>query len=234
MKCLALDLSTAKASLCLTVNNSLLQELPFLSEKNHSSELFPLLQQFAPGFPSIDFWALNLGPGSFTGIRASIAAVGGLNFPFQKPVYGINAHDAICAEINQCPLPGTTPSCLCLISDARRGEVYASIYASRDGRWLPFKDTHIITIEGLAPQIAPDKTVLFAGPDIERFRTQITTTFGIRAQFAPDPLFPKARFVAQIAAQMHRREIPACTTLEPVYLRPISYVKVADLQKKTI
>ncbi len=229
MKCLALDLATPKASLALVENDRLVTEIPFTSDKNHSSSLFSLLEPLAPVFPSLDCWAINLGPGSFTGIRAAIAALKGLNYPFQKPVYGVNAHDAICAELLESAPLDESISQLCLVSDARRGEAYITSYQRNGQKWTPRSPTRITAINALPAQFVHGKgRIFFTGSDITVFAAQINQSFGRHAQIAPEPLYSTARHVAQIAADMHAGKIPACTALEPVYLRPVSYAKLAD------
>lgn len=229
MKCLAIDLSSPVASMALTTGEQTIKEFIFGTNVSHGKMLFSHLESLRPEFSSIDFWAVNLGPGSFAGIRASIAAVQGLNFSLQKPVYGINAHEAISQETFMTPSgdQGTLDH-LCILSDARRGEVYATVYDSHESGWQLSEDTHITKVSALPTRFTADAKVFFTGPDIENFQKEISTAFGSRAQIATEALYPKAPRLAQIARAMHEGKIPAVHRLDPIYLRPISFVKVTD------
>ncbi|MDL5053123.1 tRNA (adenosine(37)-N6)-threonylcarbamoyltransferase complex dimerization subunit type 1 TsaB [Oscillatoria laete-virens NRMC-F 0139] len=227
MKCIALEPATTAPSLALVEDAQILREVSLPSGREQGGAIFSILREWRADFERLDCWAVGLGPGSFTGIRAAIATMQGLNFPFRKPIYGVNSHDAVALE----PLPpedefGTGDARhMCVVSDARRDEIYVTIYERENEAWRPYRDTHIVSIDALAAETADDASIFFTGPALGQFRAHISMVFGNRAQFAPEAVFPKARRTAQIAMEMHGGQRVACTNLEPVYLRPVSFVK---------
>ena len=44
-------------------------------------------------YAAIDVYCCNVGPGSFTGIRVSVAAIKGLNFGFEKKIISVNTFE---------------------------------------------------------------------------------------------------------------------------------------------
>jgi tRNA threonylcarbamoyl adenosine modification protein YeaZ len=76
--------------------------------------------------------AVGMGPGPFTGLRVGIAAGRAFAFGAGKPVVPIVSHDAIAFGA------GLTAPTL-IVTDARRREVYWSVYAGLDELGLPIR-----------------------------------------------------------------------------------------------
>ncbi|MDK3157999.1 tRNA (adenosine(37)-N6)-threonylcarbamoyltransferase complex dimerization subunit type 1 TsaB [Kamptonema cortianum] len=156
MKCIALEPATTAPSLALVEDAQILREVSLPSGREQGGAIFSILREWRADFERLDCWAVGLGPGSFTGIRAAIATMQGLNFPFRKPIYGVNSHDAVALE----PLPpedefGTGDARhMCVVSDARRDEIYVTIYERENEAWRPYRDTHIVSIDALAAETA--------------------------------------------------------------------------------
>jgi tRNA threonylcarbamoyladenosine biosynthesis protein TsaB len=76
-------------------------------------------------FDALDRVAVTIGPGSFTGLRVGIATARGIALAAEIPLIAINSFEAVAANIEQDaeqPLP------ICVIFDARRGEVYVQLF----------------------------------------------------------------------------------------------------------
>jgi tRNA threonylcarbamoyl adenosine modification protein YeaZ len=93
------------------------------SHRYHSAILIPTLQeglqQCGITLEDLGGITVNLGPGSFTGIRTGVNTVRTLAQFLETPVYGLNHFDILAAT-----QPGTT---LALYLDAFRGNVYHSV-----------------------------------------------------------------------------------------------------------
>jgi tRNA threonylcarbamoyladenosine biosynthesis protein TsaB len=89
-----------------------------------------------------DLIAVGLGPGSFTGVRAGIAAARGLALPRHTPIKGVSSFDAL--ALTALPLMPADAMVLCVLADARRGEVYNALYG-RDGE--PLRECRISSRE---------------------------------------------------------------------------------------
>ncbi len=66
-------------------------------------------------------WAVDIGPGSFTGVRIGVATVKGIAFATGAEVIAVNAFDAVCAARSLAPRDATP------MLEAGKGEVYFRI-----------------------------------------------------------------------------------------------------------
>jgi tRNA threonylcarbamoyl adenosine modification protein YeaZ len=80
-------------------------------------------------YPDLDVIAVNHGPGSFTGVRAGVAAARGLALALGRPVIAVNTLEALAAAAGVQPA-GTVVAAV----DARRGQVYVQTFDHRLGR----------------------------------------------------------------------------------------------------
>jgi tRNA threonylcarbamoyl adenosine modification protein YeaZ len=130
---LALDTSTTRGSVALLRDNDALASETF--ERARAGDgLFDavdaVLRRASASPSQIEMFAVGLGPGSFTGIRAAIAAARGLALPGKRPIKGVSSFDAI--ALTGLPKMPDDATGLCVQCDARRGELYYAIY-DRDG-----------------------------------------------------------------------------------------------------
>src|SRR5437867_1186826 len=116
---LAIDTSTARGAVAV-----LRDDRPVADETFECDGLFRALEKLNPG--NFDLVVVGVGPGSFTGIRAGIAAAKGLALPQRVPILPACSFDAIAAAA----LPSMPKDCpqMCVICDARREEVYFAMY----------------------------------------------------------------------------------------------------------
>jgi tRNA threonylcarbamoyladenosine biosynthesis protein TsaB len=77
----------------------------------------------ALGYRDLDLLAVNRGPGSFTGVRAGVAAARALALALARPVLAVNTLEALAAAAGPQPA-GTVVAAV----DARRGEVYVQTF----------------------------------------------------------------------------------------------------------
>jgi tRNA threonylcarbamoyl adenosine modification protein YeaZ len=111
---LAIDTSTARGAVAV-----LRDDQPLAEEHFARDGLFAALAKLNPG--KFDAIAVGVGPGSFTGIRAGIAAAKGLALPGGLPVKAVCSFDAI--ALTALPrMPRDCPQ-LCVLCDARRDEI---------------------------------------------------------------------------------------------------------------
>ncbi len=164
--------------------------------------------------------AVGLGPGSFTGIRAGIAAAKGLALPRHLPIKGVSSFDAL--ALTALPkMPRDCPQ-MCVLGDARRDEVYCAFY-DRDGR--PTAACQIKALEAIADEI--HNPIWFVSPEIERFQNDIASLFGGFASIGGTPVFPGAAALGWLAVQrFHADGDRGDEHLEPIYLRTPQYKKL--------
>ena len=169
-----------------------------------TTDLFTALQRLNPtGFDQI---VVGVGPGSFTGIRAGIAAAKGLALPGNVPVLPACSFDAIALTA----LPAMPRDCpqMCVLCDARRDEVYFALY-DRQGRRTG--DCRLGALE----TIDVHNPIWFVSSEMEKYRDALRETFGGFATVCETSVFPRAELLR-----------PEKLPLEPIYLRETDYKKI--------
>src|SRR5271167_3853973 len=131
---LGLDTSTSIASLALIAHGKVAASLarPVTS---HGAALPGAIDEIlgAAGLSIRDLgaFAVGTGPGSFTGLRIGISYAKGIAMASGCAIAGVPAFDAIALallERNNIGLGTELGRLVCVVLDARKGEVYAALY----------------------------------------------------------------------------------------------------------
>jgi len=128
MRILALDTATSACTVAVVDGESVLAELTLQVPRAHSTRLMPLvaqaLKESGLDRRDLDAVAVGVGPGSFTGLRIGLATAKGLAFALDKPCVGVCTLKAMAYGT------GAQEGLVVSLLDARRGQVYAGIYAA--------------------------------------------------------------------------------------------------------
>jgi tRNA threonylcarbamoyladenosine biosynthesis protein TsaB len=111
---LALEASSDTASVALWRDGEMIAGREFYSKQSLSSDLFPVLSCLLEGVSSVDTIVVGLGPGSYAGVRITIAAALGLQCVWGCKVVGVPSVAAA----------GNVTETFQVIGDARRGSWY--------------------------------------------------------------------------------------------------------------
>lgn len=126
MLILAVDCATKSIGLALLNEDEVCAEFYLKLGRHHTEILLPALDKLflltghEPG--EVDLLACTVGPGSFTGLRIGVSTVKGLALAMARPVVGVSTLEAL--AFNALPFRGL----ICSMLDARRNQVYASLY----------------------------------------------------------------------------------------------------------
>lgn len=171
---LALDTTAAVATAALFRDGTLIAEREADAGKKHAETALPLiealLEEYGVKIDQIDAFAVDIGPGSFTGVRIGVSLVNALAFAVGKPVTAIDSLLTLALSAGETDQP------VCAIIDARNGNAYAALY--QVGKTL---------IEPCAVETQPFLAML---PKDTVFVGDVQTD---------DKTFPRARFVGQAA-----------------------------------
>jgi tRNA threonylcarbamoyladenosine biosynthesis protein TsaB len=154
-----------------------------------------------------------VGPGSFTGLRVGLATVKALAMALDLPVAAVPTLDALAARLPFADAP------VCPLLDARKGEVYLSLY-----RWCESGMVREWDYLALPPELAAARLiapVILLGDGIEACRPWLDRLGeGVRVAPAAQRL-PSAAAVAGLgrAALAAGAGVDA-EALAPLYLRP--------------
>src|SRR4030095_4843759 len=113
MMVLGIETSTALGSVAIMEDQELRGERRWETEKGHAERLMlevdRLLEDVSIPIEALDGYAVTIGPGSFTGLRVSLATVKGLAMATQRPVIPISTLEALVRNVSDsfhpvCPL----------------------------------------------------------------------------------------------------------------------------------
>jgi tRNA threonylcarbamoyladenosine biosynthesis protein TsaB len=210
---LALDTSSSLGSIALTRGSEMIGENAFEANPGHSTRLLPAIDALfrAAGISAadIDLFAAVVGPGSFTGLRVSLACVRGL--ALGKPCFG-----AIATDVAAFAARGRGAQTLA-VTDLFHGEVFATVH-DRDGRRLSGHEAGELplVVEKLRPLLVSD--VVAAGSATLRHRQALSTLLpDLRFVELPEGLAPHLAMLAARDATS-ANTVPAPDLL-PFYLR---------------
>lgn len=164
---LAVDTTSAFASLALLRNGRLDGIVGISYGPNHSERLLPVLDRFLSdrglNINNISGFAVSVGPGSFTGLRIGIAAVEGLAFATGCPCVGVSALDATAHRYRY------HSGLIAVMSDAYRGEIYGAIYRS-NGKAVSMVQEPTCDLPKRFVEKLPIEPILFTGTGVRHIQ----------------------------------------------------------------
>ena len=217
---LAIDTTTRTGSVAVySVNPGESAEIVLEAGKNYAETLLSsinrLFEMSGLQMENMELIAVANGPGSFTGLRIGLATAKGLSFSSGVPVKTVSTLEALAGRIID------SPSIICPVLDARRGEVYSAFFRrERDGSLIKTSPELASRIEDICTAI--DDGAVFLGDGVDTYEKKIRLLMGERAVFAPAHLrYPSALAVAQTALKKIAAGEKAETALavKPLYVR---------------
>jgi tRNA threonylcarbamoyladenosine biosynthesis protein TsaB len=199
MRVLAVDTCLPACSAAVVDGDAVLATASEPMVKGHQERLATMVREVmqAAGlaFADLDRIAVTVGPGSFTGLRVSVAFAKGLASALDIPCVGVGSLEALAAEE-----PGVTAAAI----DAKRGQIYLQVF--EDGRALMAPDA--LPVESAAARLAELRPTTLIGSGASLLAPVLPlATLNLRT--APDPAA-----IARIAAKV-RSPAP----VKPLYLR---------------
>lgn len=196
---LALDAALARCSAAVVAGGVVLTQRIQDAARGHAA-LLPVMadEVLRDAAGKLDFVAVTVGPGSFTGIRAGLALAHGIALGLGIPVVGVSVGEALAAA-----LPGLRRP-LWAVTDSRRDRVFLEIggsVAAYDLRELP-APTGPVAIAGDA---AIAVTARLAARD---FDVMLTNAF-----------LPSPAAIAKAAAERFAGHLPP-REAQPLYVDP--------------
>lgn len=153
--------------------------------RGHAEAIGPLLDGVLTGCaPDVTAVAYGVGPGPFTGLRVGMAAARSAALVLDVPELPVLSHDAIALAAHE----GGTGLPFVVVADAKRREVYATVYRELDAAGVP--------VRAGEPEVGPADVV----PDLPQVRAAVdpgvlgrVAALRRAAGLAPEP--PTARYL---------------------------------------
>lgn len=151
MLILAFETSAKAASVALLEDGRLLGESYQNTGLTHSQTLLvmaeDLLKQCGRTVGDITAVAVAEGPGSFTGVRIGVAAAKGFAWGGELPCYGVSTLEAMAESL------GIYQGYVCPCMDARRSQVYNSLFYVNQGNVQRLREDRAIALADLAGEL---------------------------------------------------------------------------------
>lgn len=216
---LNIETSTKNCSVSLSKNGALLSFKEInTGDYTHAEMLHPFIKQLLEeaklDFKDLNAVAVGKGPGSFTGLRIGISATKGLCFALNIPLIAIDSL-SILAHAKQLKTGFIVP-----LIDARRMEVYTSVYANDYNQVAPIEA--VILEENSFADYLNQATVCFLGDGAEKFKPLCKHPNAI---FEIDVL-PSAKEMVNLSYLKYKKnDTEDVAYFEPFYLKDFFIIK---------
>ena len=221
MKTLALECSAKSAGCCVTEDGRLLCENFVNLSLTHSQTLMPMVDSMLNnaqiGIGEIDRFAVAVGPGSFTGLRIGVAAVKGMALAANRPCVAVPTLLAMATGAMD-----VKNALLCPVMDARREQVYTTLFATDGERLTQVGEDAALSMEELYDRLSKALTkkntprhILLIGDGADLCYTYLKDR--LPALVAGETL----RWQRAAGVALAADHLPDCSPgeLNPVYLR---------------
>ncbi|WP_457618906.1 tRNA (adenosine(37)-N6)-threonylcarbamoyltransferase complex dimerization subunit type 1 TsaB [Lutibacter sp.] len=158
--------------------------------------------------------AVSKGPGSYTGLRIGVSAAKGLCFALEIPLISVDTLKTLALSVS------ITEGCVIPLLDARRMEVYSSVFDSKNKKIRGVK-AEIITEDSFNDFLIKQKVYL-VGDGVEKCKGVIVNK---NAVFIDDKL-PSANEMAMLSYEKFKKnDIEDIAYFEPFYLKDFVALK---------
>jgi tRNA threonylcarbamoyladenosine biosynthesis protein TsaB len=215
---LALDAAGCACSVAVAAGDALLASARHEAMHGQAERLMPLvnctMRTAGLAAAALDLIAVTVGPGSFTGIRAGLAAARGIALGIGKSLLGVTGFEAVAARPT---LFAADADCVLLVAlESRREDLYAQLFDRRRRPWGEPIAVMPARLARTVSAVAGEVPLLIAGDAAARAAQALSRHFSVSivADSAPD-----AAGVWQ-AALSRWREGAREDGARPLYLRP--------------
>lgn len=212
-KCIAIDTSTRR--FCLGVKNSSDYFDRSVDEStDHAKEIFKriddVLKLANTSIEELDFLAVGIGPGRFSGLRVSISAIKSISYVLNKPIIAISSLEIIAREM----MEKNDKENVILIEDAGRGNLYIGSYALKNHEFIKLSDDRVANIN----EIKISQTdALIAGSGIIRYPDLKINSKSLLNQTGEEYLNSRT-MIDHAVEQFNKGNTIDCMNLKPNYL----------------
>lgn len=209
---LNIDTSSETASLCLSENEICLALEYNNIQKDHAAWIHPTIKEVLnkTGKKISDLKAIGItgGPGSYTGLRVSMATAKGLCFALNIPLISVNTLEAMAVVAL-----GEDTDYICPMIDARRMEVFTALYDKNLSYIIP--PSTIILDKNSFFEPLQHKKIVFFGNGKKKFEEIICEKNAIFKNL----IFNASHLSGVIYRKFVKSEFSDLEDSEPIYLK---------------
>ena len=215
MKILSITTSSSICGVAILENTSLIKEISIDKWLTHSEVLMPLIKEIFDetnlNLKDIDLLSVDIGPGSFTGIRIGIATIKAFVDSLNIKSIGVNSLEALSLNVDNHGI-------ICSLIDARKENVYCEIFEKIGNKYLSRRKASFENINELLTElkeINPEYLITFVGDGAVKNKEKILSILP-NSQFAYNNRLSPVN-VGLCAFNFFNEERE--TSIEPLYLR---------------
>lgn len=223
---LHIETSTTVCSVAISKNEKLISHLEINNGYTHAENLSIFinrcLHDACIATNQLEAIVVSMGPGSYTGLRIGVATAKGLCYALNIPLIAINSLQALAYSVSQ-EIKDHNAFYIPMI-DARRMEVYASVFDSKNNT---IKSTEAIIIDEKSFENELSNKTYFFGDGSEKCKDVITK----ENAFFLAHKYPSALSLIHLGYQKFlKKEFENVAYFEPYYLKDF----IATTPKKII
>jgi len=224
MLIVALDTSSPAGSFAVLRDQAILACRESSGDEPYSASVLrdakELLRTVRISLQEIDLFAVDAGPGSFTGLRVGLTMAKAWAEVCRKPIVGVSGLEATAAQISPWPEAGLL---VAAVMDARRGQLFAGTFRTLNGTGLlePVGEEIVSAAAEFVDRLQRDLAgspviVACARPELVRDAME-AKGFGGRIETVSGMLAPAIGRIAH--AKALRREVVDALHLDANYIR---------------
>lgn len=235
MKVMGIDTSTRACSVSIIgEEEDTLVEYTQKDKRTHSQKLLPLVDKVLldSGYclDELDGISVVIGPGSFTGLRIGLATAQGISAGSGIPLVGITSLDVLAYS-----RPGE--GLICPLMDARKKEVYTSLYKAGKDEPERLWEYRVISLERLFEDLQSlkengkfkeDTKIIYTGDGVKVFREELWEKSPFQVLYTFEELEVNR---ASVAARLGLNEFKKGKSFGSHELTPL-YVRKSEAEKK--
>ena len=219
MKVLGIDTSSLATSIAVIEDDKLICEYIVNTKKTHSQKLMPMIENMLKmsdlNVNDIDLIAICEGPGSFTGLRISMATAKAISHVNNIPMVGVNSVELLAGNMNLCDKK------ICSILDAQRTQVYMGQYKFENNKLVELKGVDVVEIYDLLEELSnSNEDWILVGEAVYKYEDKIKEIENIHIP-EPSHNVNKASSLCVIGMEKYKNNINVhdCYSINPLYIR---------------
>jgi tRNA threonylcarbamoyladenosine biosynthesis protein TsaB len=210
---LGIETCTLPGEVALASESGTVASFALPAGQKPTASLVPVIQQLCQkvGWELRDLTlvGVDIGPGSFTGVRVGLTCAKVIAFATGAPLATARSLDVIARN-------ATWNGPIEVAIDAARSQVFACKYQPAPTQWAPCSPPRIVNATEWAESLTPQ--TLATGPALTKYRSIIPPYVTIADE---STWWPRASTVLEIGLSQAQQQLPFnFFTLEPLYLRP--------------
>ena len=218
---LCIETATISCSVALSDGGKVVSSKESRVKNSHSSIITVFIEEVLKAakteYSALKAVAVSKGPGSYTGLRIGVSTAKGICYALNIPLISVPTLEAMSSGlINKLKTDSMADadSLICPMLDARRMEVYYSIF-DRNNKEISETKAEIITETSFSEFLEHQKMIFF-GDGAEKCKSVLKHDNAIFL----DNIFPSANDMADIAFKKYQnQEFEDTAYFEPFYLK---------------